>query len=104
MAQVDYNKEADTLPEVNPAMLQIVLWAVLAFVAISAVSVVFKLGFWLLTTALFLLWIYSLTDIILLSDQSLVKKLLWAAGVTFLPTIGSLAWFALKPAATRLLS
>jgi len=85
-------------------MLQTVFWIVIALVAISVLSTVLKLGFWLIGVAMFALWVYSLVDIVFLSGQSLLQKAIWAAVVTFFPTVGTLVWLALKPANQRMLS
>ncbi|WP_218079283.1 PLDc N-terminal domain-containing protein [Anthocerotibacter panamensis] len=85
-------------------MLQVVVWVVLGLLAVSVVSTVFKLGVWLLGLALSALWLYALVDVLLLSNMSLLKKVLWGLGVSFLPVIGPLAWVALKPSTQRLIS
>jgi len=85
-------------------MVQTVFWIVIALVAISVLSTVLKLGFWLIGVAMFALWVYSLVDIVFLSGQSLLQKAIWAAVVTFFPTVGTLVWLALKPANQRMLS
>lgn len=85
-------------------MVQAVLWIVIALVAISVLSTVLKLGFWLIGVAMFALWVYSLVDIVFLSGQSLLQKAIWAAVVTFFPTVGTLIWLAVKPANQRMLS
>ncbi|WP_287130199.1 PLDc N-terminal domain-containing protein [Candidatus Cyanaurora vandensis] len=85
-------------------MFQLILWVVVALLAMSVLSTVLNLGFWLVGTAMFLLWVYSLVDILLLSGMSFIQKVLWGLAVTFFPTVGSLVWLALKPSTQRLLS
>jgi len=85
-------------------MVQVIFWIIVALVAVSVLSTVLKLGFWLIGAAMFLLWVYSLVDILFMRDQSLLQKAIWAVIVTFFPTVGTLVWLALKPASQRMLS
>jgi Phospholipase_D-nuclease N-terminal len=86
-------------------VVQILLWVVLGLVALSALSFVFQLGFWLVGVALFALGAYALVDVLFLTEMSLVKRVLWGLGVFFLPPFGPLAWLLVKSNDTkRLLS